>query len=484
MKLTSQKPFVLSQRLRLKSLRWSLPFRTNWAKYLRIPAFSRPRIHGLLVLMEKIKAIGAVPSMGDYEKRKLAIFNQLNFFQLLTGILVPIAGISQQHLPTLVWLIAAVPALVSVLVLWLNHRHYHFQAQLAYFALYPFATSIVYFTGINLGVELSFILYGILSVFFLQELDQMLFSLGWSMVSYFVLAVICKNYTYQLATVNIFFYFFNQLLALAFIFYGLFLIKRENTGYQQSILEQKEAIATNERLLKRQTEELTELNAVKNKLFSVIAHDLKSPIYALRNLFRNMQEQDLPATEIKEMVPEVVNELTYTSSLMENLLLWARSQMEADTVKPQPLDISALIYEVARLLQLPAKAKDIKVTLQVDETLCAFADKDMIHLVIRNLLSNAIKYTPSNGTITLAAQKTSAGIEVTVKDTGNGMDEETLEKISQQTFYTTKGTAGESGTGLGLMLCKEFLCRNNSALRIESQLAKGSNFSFLLPEYE
>jgi len=484
MKLTSQKPFALPHRLKLKSLRWPLLFRTNWGKTLRIPVgkVSRPRIHGPLGLMEKIKAIGAVPSMGDYEKRKLAIFNQLNFFQLLTGILVPIAGISQRHLPALVWIIASIPALVSVLVLWLNARHYHFLAQLAYFALYPFATSIVYFTGINLGVELSFILYGILSVFFLQELDQMLFSLGWSMVSYFVLAVICKNYTYQLATVNIFFYFFNQLLAIAFIFYGLFLIKRENAGYQHSILEQKEAIVTSERLLKRQTEELTELNAVKNKLFSVIAHDLKSPIYALRNLFRNMQEQDLPASEIKEMVPEVVNELSYTSSLMENLLLWARSQMEADTVNPQPVDISILIYEVARLLQLQARAKDIRVTLQVDETLCVFADKDMIHLVIRNLFSNAIKYTPSNGTITLAAQKTSTGIEITVKDTGSGMDEETLEKIRQHTFYTTKGTAGESGTGLGLMLCKEFLSRNNSALHIESHVNNGSTFSFVLPE--
>ncbi|HEY4209565.1 MAG TPA: HAMP domain-containing sensor histidine kinase [Puia sp.] len=453
-------------------------------KSLRIPKgkLSRPRIHGVLGVIEKIKAIGAIPSMDDYEKRKLAIFNQLNFFQLLTGILVPIAGISHHNLPASVWLIATIPALVSVLVLWLNHRHHHFLAQLAYFALYPFATSIVYFSGINLGVELSFILYGILSVFFLQELDQMLFSLGWSMVSYFVLAVICKNYTYQLATVNIFFYLFNQLLAIAFIFYGLFLIKRENTGYQQSILQQKEAIAGNERLLQRQMEELTELNAVKNKLFSVIAHDLKSPIYALRNLFRNMQEQDLPAAEIKELVPEVVNELTYTSSLMENLLLWARSQMQADTVKPQPLDISGLMLDVARLLHLNAKAKAIRVGLQVDESLCAFADRDMVHLVLRNLLSNAIKYTPSNGAITLISKKIAAGIEVTVKDTGHGMDEETLEKVNQQTFYTTKGTAGESGTGLGLMLCKEFLSRNNSALRIQSQLDEGSTFSFILPE--
>lgn len=421
--------------------------------------------------------------MGDYERRKLRIFNQLNFFQLLTGILVPALGLVQHYnLPSLVWLVASIPAFVSVLVLWLNARHHHFLAQIAYFVLYPFATSIVYFSGINLGVELSFILYGILSVFFLQRIDQMLFSVGLSMVSYFVLAVICTHYTYQLATVNIFFYLFNQLLAIAFIFYGLFLIKRENTGYQHSILEQKEALSTNERLLQRQTEELTELNALKNKLFSIIAHDLKSPIYALRNLFRNMQEYDLPANDIKEMVPEVVNELTYTSSLMENLLLWARSQMQADAVKPHLIDISGQIKDVARLLQLQAKAKQIRVIQQVDESLCAYADKDMVNLVLRNLLSNAIKYTPDKGTITLTVQKATTGIEVMVKDTGKGMDAEAIEMISQNNYYTTKGTAGESGTGLGLMLCKEFLIRNGGTLRIQSEPGKGSVISFTLPD--
>jgi signal transduction histidine kinase len=469
MKLTLLKPLALQQRPKSVNFpAWVTRFRLG----ARAPQF-----------LKKIMDIGFHPQMGDYEKRKLRIFNQLNFFQLVTGILIPVLGLVQNHkLPLNIWLIAIIPAFVSVLVLWLNARHYHYVAQLAYFVLYPFATSIVYFSGINLGVELSFILYGILSVFFLQQLDQMLFSVGLSMVSYFVLAVICKNYTYQLATANIFFYLFNQLLAIAFIFYGLFLIKRENNGYQQNILEQKEALTANELLLKRQTEELTELNALKNKLFSIIAHDLKSPIYALRNLFRNMQEYDLPANDIKEMVPEVVNELTYTSSLMENLLLWAKSQMQADAVKPQLIDISGLIHEVARLLQLQAKAKQIRIHLQVDESLCAYADKDMINLVLRNLLSNAIKYTPSKGVITLVVKKVSAGVEVMVKDTGKGMDAAAIEKIDQNNYYTTKGTAGESGTGLGLMLCKEFLLRNGGALHIESELDKGSILSFTLPD--
>lgn len=435
--------------------------------------------------LQKVKATGFTPALDDYEKRKLSIFNQLNFFQLITGIIVPIVGLyHNQQIPAFAWVISCMPAFISVLVLWLNARYHHYLAQVAYFVLYPFITSVVYLSGMNLGVHLSFILYGILSVFFIQDISQMLFSIGLSMVSYFVLAVVCENYKYQLASVNIYFYYFNQLLAIGFIFYGLFLIKKENTGYQHSILQQKEEITENENLLKRQTEELTALNSLKNKLFSVISHDLKSPMYALRNLFRNMQQYDLPADEIKEMVPDVVNELTYTTSLMENLLLWTRSQMQADTVKPQMIDISSLMMEVFQLLQLQADAKKIKVLVKTDPAIFAFADPDMVNLVVRNLLSNAIKYTPERGSVTMSVSRILSGAEIFISDTGKGINPEAMEEINRQQFYSTKGTAGESGTGLGLMLCKEFLSRNGGKLHIESEQGKGSIFSFTLPAEE
>ena len=432
--------------------------------------------------LERIKGIGFTVAIDDYEKRKLGIFNQLNFFQLLTGIVIPVAGlIRNRQFPAMAWVVACMPAFVSILVLALNARHRYYLAQVAYFVLYPFATSIVYFWGFNLGVELSFILYGILSVFFIQDISQMLFALGLSMVSYFVLAVVCKNYTYQLATANLSFYLFNQVLALTFIFYGLFLIKKENTGYQYSILRQKEEIAANGKLLEQQTEELMQLNAFKSRLFSIIAHDLKSPIYALRNLFRNMQQYDLPAEEIKGMVPEVVTELTYTTSLMENLLQWARSQMRADSVKPQVVDLPVLIEEVTRLLRLQADAKDITVTLAGDPAVIAFADKDMVNLILRNLLSNAIKYTPDQGTIEIGARKKDSHVDLVVRDTGMGISDTDLRKIEENNFYTTKGTAGEAGTGLGLMLCREFAVRNGGELLIDSRPGQGSLFTVQLP---
>lgn len=451
---------------------------------LHLPSFRMEPMQ-LLSFLQRIKSIGVIESMDEYEKRKLGIFNQLNFLQLITGILVPVASMfHNEKFPPMAWLVACIPAVTSMLVLWLNSRHHLHFALIAYFIIYPITTGIVYLSGINLGVELSFILYGILSVFFIQDLSQMLFALGLAMVNYFILAVVCNNFRYQLSTANIAFYFFNQLLAIGFIFYGLFLIKKENTGYQQSILRQKEEIAGKNLLLKEQTDALTELNAVKNRLFSIVAHDLKAPIYALRTLFQNMQQYDLPADDIKQLVPEVVNELTYTTSLMENLLQWARSQMQADAVKPSLIDVSGLMTEVTKLLRLQAEAKEINVELQSDAGLCAFADKDMINLVLRNLLSNAIKFTPQKGTITIGMRGVNAGVEIFVRDSGSGIGRDALEKINLSNYYTTKGTAGESGTGLGLMLCREFLHRNGGTMHIESEPGKGSCFAFILPAAE
>jgi two-component system, sensor histidine kinase and response regulator len=473
MKILAKRPPLFAERLKQIAI-W-----VDWhGKMQAAGSVSAQSLH-------RIKTLGFTAELDDYEKRKLGIFNQLNFFQLVTGIIIPIAGaIGNRHFPLAAWIVASMPALISILVLVLNARQEHDIAKIAYFVLYPLATSIVYIWGINMGVELSFILYGILGVFFIQDISQMLFALLLSMVSYFVLAVVCKNYDYQLATANLFFYLFNQLMAIVFIFYGLFLIKRENTGYQQSILRQKEEIYSNGMLLEQQTEELQQLNAFKNRLFSIIAHDLKSPIYALRNLFRNMQQFDLPAEEIKELVPEVVGELTHTTDLMENVLHWARSQMQAYTVRPQPLDIAGLITEVARLLRLQADAKQIRITVQADPYCHAYADKDMVHLILRNLLSNAIKYTPENGAIEVGAQCSPTSSSIYVKDTGMGIPADDLEKIQESNFFTTKGTAGEAGTGLGLMLCKEFIVRNGGALHIDSIPGKGSTFAFTLPVTE
>lgn len=432
-----------------------------------------------------IKLIGVSPAMDDYEKRKLGIFNQLNFFQLLSGIIIPLFGLlHNKKFPEWAWLVASLPAFISMVVLWMNELRKYEAAIIFYFIFYPVATSIVYMSGINMGVELFFILYGILSVFFIQQISYMIFSVSLSMISYFMLAVVWKDHRYQLESSNMLLYLFNQFLGIVFIFYGLFLIKKENSSYQARVLAKNREIEDKADLLKKQTTELTDLNTVKNKLFSVIAHDLKTPMYALRNLFRSIQQQNLPAKEIKSMLPDVINDLNYTTGLMENLLQWAKSQMQSEAIKAQMLDISAMIKEVIQLLQLQADAKNIMVESKIDGPVFALADKDMINLVIRNLLSNAIKFTPDKGEVSIGVNEMPDYIEVFIKDTGTGISPEALQKISRNNYFTTNGTAQEPGTGLGLMLCREFLLKNGGQLCIESEPGTGSVFSFTLPRPE
>ncbi len=460
----------------------------------RIPHFFLKE--NFLSLMERVKSIGFSPDLEEFEQRKLGIFNLLNFFQLLTGILLPAIGFfTSKHLPGGTWFIACLPALVSILVLFLNKQYRHEAALYAYFILYPFATCIVFMSGLNPGTSLSFILYGILSVFFLKDLGNIIFSLCFSMVSYFLLSVVLKHYRYELQDFNNGLYLFNHALALGFIFYGLFLVKQENTGYHTNILSQNKilhnkkeqiqqqanALKENAVLLKNQATELTELNALKNKLFSIISHDLKTPMYALRNLFREVHQSRMSATELKKTVPDILNDLNYTVGLMDNLLQWAKAQMRADAVHPQEIDIKKSIQEVLQLLQLQAKAKQISINDHCGTGGCGYMDKDMLSLILRNLLSNAIKFTPERGNISIGVHEHSSFLEVYVKDSGTGISHEALSKINKSDFYTTKGTASESGTGLGLMLCKEFLARNGGQLHIESEIGKGSVFSFTIP---
>ena len=264
---------------------------------------------------------------------------------------------------------------------------------ITYFILYPLVTSMVYMSGMNLGVELYFILNGILAVFFLPLISQMLFSVGLSMVSYFVLVVINKEYSYQLHTSNFYVFLFNQVTAILFIFYALFLIKKESNLYQFGILATNRALQEiNEKIEKQKAEieqkavELDELNSLKNKLFSVISHDMKTPMYALRNLFRSMQQLNMSGGEIKAIIPDVVTDLNYTTGLMENLLHWVKSQMNACQYLSRRNWIWMKLRRMPFMyIQLQAATKKISITREM-ESFVVFADRDMVTLVLRNLL--------------------------------------------------------------------------------------------------
>ncbi|HET9430161.1 MAG TPA: HAMP domain-containing sensor histidine kinase, partial [Chitinophagaceae bacterium] len=431
-----------------------LQLKRKWP--INLQAFLRAILNRLQIFLKQIRLIGVTSSLDDYEKRKIGIFNQLNFFQLITGVLIPFfASFSSSRLPEGAWLLASLPSLVSLVVLWLNFLRKYELALLTYFIFYPVLTCVIYINGMNMGVELLFVLYGILSVFFFQDIGYMIFSIALSMTSYFILSVVLQRYPYQLKSINILMYMLNQILAIGYIFYGLYLIKRENTSYQRSIVEQKSELTEQATKLKNQAEELAELNVLNNKLFSVISHDLKAPMYALRNFFQGAKDLKLSAREIKGMLPDVINDLNYTTGLMENLLHWAKSQIQSNEVRLRELDLNSLIDEVVNILRLQAESKKISIVRKTELKVYAYADRDMISLVLRNLISNSIKFTPQGGQVIIGTHAYDSFIEVYVRDSGVGISKEEMEKINKNNFYSTNGTLNEAGTGLGLKLCKE-----------------------------
>ena len=459
------------------------PQRDNFkTSYSRLVNFLNTKARVLLETLHRVKRTGATPHMNDYDRSRLGIFNYLNFFQLIFGAVVPVLGIFQPgNIPISGWLLACMPPFLSGVVLFLNSRYRFQEALLVYFIFYPLFTCFCYINGINFGIELSFILYGILAVFFIRDIGYMTFSIGFSMVSYFILVVVLKKYRYHLEEINFLGYLVNQVLMIIYIFYGLYLFKKENTNYQVSMMINNEVLKKNNEEIQKQAEELDQLNSLKDKLFSVIAHDLKAPMYALRNLFEDMQKQDMPAEEIKELVPDIKNDLNYTVGLMDNLLQWAKSQMQAYTIKAEAHSVREMIDEVTQVLYLQAEAKKIHIENKAADGYNIWADRDMINLVLRNLISNAIKFSPSGASICVGTFDQQKVTEIYVKDSGKGITAEELKKIGTQEFYSSNGTAHEQGTGLGLMLCKEFLAKNNGKLRIQSEPGKGSVFSFTLP---
>lgn len=426
-------------------------------------------------LRQNIRVIGASAGINNPEGNKLGIFSLLNFFQLLTGLLLPLAGIFfVPAFPLKVWLITCLPALISAAVLILNTKGLYRLALLVYFVCYPVFTCIVYINGINPGIELWFILYGIFAVFFIRDTDAMLIAISFSMISYFILSVAWKSYPYQLEEVNKPLYLLYQGLAIVYIFYGLYLIKTENNTQQAALKH------TNQQI-QEQAAELEQLNAVKNKMFSIISHDLKAPLYALRNLFDHVLEQNMHPEDIKSLLPEIKNDLHYTTGLMENLLQWARSQMNAYMVRPQSFGVHQLSNDVMQVLARQAQDKQVQLVNETAVDQQAYADADMISVVMRNLISNAIKFTPEQGMVTVGSRQHEDSVEIYVQDTGKGMSREEIAKIEALEFYTTQGTRQEQGTGLGLWLCKEFLIKNKGSLYLESEPGKGSIISFKLP---
>lgn len=230
--------------------------------------------------------------------------------------------------------------------------------------------------------------------------------------------------------------------------------------------------------------ELEKQIATKNKFFSVISHDLKNPFTVLVGFTELLLQNHTRYTheEREKVIRTIFSSAERTLKLLENLLSWARTQTNTIPVKPVRFDIRTVLDESVTLSN--ARVKSIEIIRDYSSE-WVYADTDMVKTIVRNLLSNAIKFTPRSGKITIQTRREGAVVSISIADTGIGIPEEKMKLFFNiDKTFSTKGTENESGTGLGLLLCAEFVAKNKGEIKVESQVGKGSKFTFTLPASE
>ncbi|MGM0622227.1 MAG: ATP-binding protein, partial [Bacteroidota bacterium] len=237
--------------------------------------------------------------------------------------------------------------------------------------------------------------------------------------------------------------------------------------------------------LQQKNEQLEQANQTKNKFFSIISHDLRSPFSGFVGILDVLTDSEYNMSNEKknELLQTAKKSADNTFELLENLLTWARSQMEKTNISPKTENLSKILQDNIELRQASAEQKGISIHRDFPENTEAFFDVDMINTVARNLISNAIKYTSQGGEVAVSVERKN-GVVVHIADTGIGMDEKEMHHLFKLNNKSRNGTQGEKGTGLGLIICKEFVEKNSGKIWVTPNHPKGTVFHFSLPVQE
>ncbi|WP_406684766.1 tetratricopeptide repeat-containing sensor histidine kinase [Seonamhaeicola sp. MEBiC1930] len=278
--------------------------------------------------------------------------------------------------------------------------------------------------------------------------------------------------------------FYGLLAALAIVSTFLILIylkRNSNIKYTQELEEKNIKIELQNQAFQEQTKHLENVNNVKDKLFSIVSHDLKDSLSSINGFIELLRDGSLSREEFDNLIPELSENANNASLLLFNLLNWSKSQMQSLEPKPSLFDVQEVFEDKVKLVENRVESKGITL---VNHSLrdFAYADRSMFEIIIQNLLANAIKFCKKGDTITIANHISNGSCIISIADTGIGISKENLEKLFKNTSFTTVGTSNEKGTGLGLSICKELVELNHGKIWVESTLNIGSTFYVQLPK--
>lgn len=279
---------------------------------------------------------------------------------------------------------------------------------------------------------------------------------------------------------------FVALLMVAVLFLSLLIfvltrLRSIQNKTNRNLASQNHAIEQQRMAIQSQAENLQQLDQLKTKLFSVISHDLRGPISNLQSLLDMFTKNLMTADEFIGISGKLKDNLNITQRTLENLLNWSLSQMGGIKTEQKKIDVNECLTEASRLMEEAAARKNIVIELRTQDSIKVWADPDQLQVVLRNLIHNAIKFSSFNDRIVLITFKQNNECHVSVTDSGIGMTHDEIETIiGSKQYFSKAGTEQEKGTGLGLLLCKEFITRNGGELSIKSTLGQGTEVSFTL----
>jgi signal transduction histidine kinase len=245
-------------------------------------------------------------------------------------------------------------------------------------------------------------------------------------------------------------------------------------------------LRANNRIIEKQREELASLNATKDKFFSIVAHDIRSPLDALKSFTTLLLEhyETMTRDEVQQMGAHLDRSVDNTLQLANNLIIWAKGQMNEIATEQSEFELRPVLENVHSVFEAIARQKHIDLEISCSEDTVVWGDRNQIEFVIRNLVNNAIKYTRKEGRVQVRVQNAAENkIQITISDNGVGMEQEIVDQLfTIRTEKSRKGTAGEIGSGLGLALSHDFVKLNKGSIQVESQPDQGTSFTLILKE--
>jgi two-component system sensor histidine kinase/response regulator len=298
-------------------------------------------------------------------------------------------------------------------------------------------------------------------------------------IEYYYPAVV--PYTYHSRAAMFFDRTSSYVVAVLMIYYTIKYI-RHNYDYEKQQTEEKTlAIEDQHRLILVQNEQLEQINSEKNKLLSIIAHDLRAPLSNIQNYLELVTEYGLDKEERDVVEGDLLNITRNTLNMLSKLLIWSKSQMEGVVVKLCDVNLLSVLKNTLDLERILAIKKEITLTYLVDKAITVVADSDMLQLVVRNLVSNAIKFTPVGGAVSITTEVIMNECKLSVRDNGKGIAFDQQADIFSLKAQSTFGTSNEKGVGLGLLLCKEFTELQGGRIGFESTPGQGTHFFVFMP---